>query len=162
LEWSRTYGDNLEDKGTALLQTEDGGYAIVGPTVDPVTRATDSWLIKTDSSGGLEWCMAYDRGGRDKMHGLVQTFDGGYALAGVTSSQATDWDFWLVKTDASGNSPGSTIGHPRVDEVEPQVGEVPLEKVEVEPTAEGLPPEVILRTVVVIAVISLLLYKKLR
>jgi hypothetical protein len=42
--------------------------------------------------GGTEW---------DRMPSLVATSDGGYALAGdTTSSGAGGYDFWLVKTEA--------------------------------------------------------------
>jgi len=42
--------------------------------------------------------------GRDQAYSVVQTSDGGYAIAGSTnSSGAGGYDFWLVKTDADGN-----------------------------------------------------------
>ena len=39
----------------------------------------------------------------DNAYSVVQTLDGGYAIAGWTVSfGAGDYDFWLVKTDAGG------------------------------------------------------------
>ena len=46
----------------------------------------------------------YGSQGLERCYSVVQTSDGGYALAGITSSiGAGDYDMWLVKIDASGN-----------------------------------------------------------
>jgi len=50
------------------------------------------------------WSQTYGGSGDDEAYSLVQTSDGGYALAGYTNSfGAGSYDFWLVKTDSSGN-----------------------------------------------------------
>jgi hypothetical protein len=46
---------------------------------------------------------------------LLQTADGGYALAGVTGILGTGGDFWLVKTDAFGNVGGVEFGLAWID-----------------------------------------------
>jgi hypothetical protein len=97
-EWNRTYGRSYQDNAYALVVTSDGGYAIAGSTRSFVTGDNDFWLIKTDSSGNMEWNQTY--GGF--CHSLVATSDGGYAMAGYRSNLG-DQDFLLVKTDADGN-----------------------------------------------------------
>ena len=50
------------------------------------------------------WSKTFTGDGNDWMYSVVQTTDGGYALAGQTTSYgAGDGDFWLVKTDSDGN-----------------------------------------------------------
>jgi len=49
------------------------------------------------------WSQTYGGTSSDAAEALVQTSDGGYALAGYTTSfGAGGYDFWLVKTDANG------------------------------------------------------------
>jgi subtilase family serine protease len=51
------------------------------------------------------WSQTYGGSGDDEAYSLVQTSDGGYALAGFTASYgAGSYDAFLVKTDSSGNS----------------------------------------------------------
>jgi predicted secreted protein len=102
--WSKTYGGAGDDKGTGeLVQTSDGGYAILGDTSSFGAGGTDFWLIKTDASGTMQWNRTYG-GASDELSGeMCQTSDGGYALAGATTSfGAGGRDFYLVKTDANG------------------------------------------------------------
>ena len=55
------------------------------------------------------WSKTYGGTSDDGASALVQTGDGGYALAGLTDSfDAGGWDFWLVKTDADGVIPEFT------------------------------------------------------
>jgi hypothetical protein len=63
-------------------------------------------LVKTDSSGNQLWNKTYGGNGAESVKSLVQTSDGGYALAGYTDSfGAGDCDAWLVKTDENGAAP---------------------------------------------------------
>jgi hypothetical protein len=112
-EWTRTYGtvDN-HDEARSLIQTDDCGYAMFGFTrhyTSGWVYTEDFWLVKTDPAGNVEWNRTY--GAPTCMHlesgqSMVQTDDGGYALAGYLSHEGnppTDYDLWLVKTDSTGN-----------------------------------------------------------
>jgi len=57
------------------------------------------------AEGDLLWDRRYGGDNWDSAHDVVQTPDGGYALAGMTQSYGAGLqDFWLVKTDASGDT----------------------------------------------------------
>jgi hypothetical protein len=64
---------------------------------------SDAWLVKMDASGNMEWSQTYGGAESDVSRDLIKTMDGGYALAGGTTLTDDSGDFWLVKTDASGN-----------------------------------------------------------
>jgi predicted MPP superfamily phosphohydrolase len=104
MQWNKTYGGIADDGADALVQTNDGGYALAGLTGSYGAGAWDLWLVKTDSAGNAQWNRTYGGIDYDEALALVQTADGGYALAGYTGSNNDDvgGDFWLVKTDASG------------------------------------------------------------
>jgi hypothetical protein len=95
IQWNRTYGN-----GTAfsIIQTIDGGYALVG-TGDNFN------FIKTDSEGNLEWSKYYcDSDVPFHGQSLIQTSDGGYAFTGWTSNSINFPNLdWTIKTDSNGN-----------------------------------------------------------
>jgi len=103
--WSQTYGGASSDSAEAMVQTSDGGYAIAGYTTSFGAGSYDFWLIKTDANGNVEWNQTYGGAHMESAYALVETSDGGYALAGVTNIRIchSDADFWLIKTDAYGN-----------------------------------------------------------
>jgi hypothetical protein len=102
--WNKTYGGTNADWAMALAETSDGGYAIAGYTASYGAGSFDFWLVKTDAGGNHLWNQTYGGTGDDDASSVVQTVDGGYALAGYTDSYgAGARDFWLVKTDAAGN-----------------------------------------------------------
>jgi hypothetical protein len=115
--WTKTYGGTSYDEAWALVQTVDGGYALAGVTDSFGAGSYDFWLVKTDSVGNAQWNQTYGGTGNDEARALVQTVDGGYALAGVTDSfGAGSYDFWLVKTDANGNAQwNKTYGGTNID-----------------------------------------------
>jgi hypothetical protein len=88
--WNQTYnqfGDNLH---TSVITTKDGGYAI----------ADNSGLIKTDSSGRLQWSLPHDG-----TFALVQK-DSDYVFAGSVIGSSPNGG-WIASTAAM-TTPDST------------------------------------------------------
>jgi len=104
VEWNRTIGGAYLDFGRSLVQTSDDGYAMCGYTHSFGAGGIDFWLVKTDSVGNMQWNQTYGGTNVDAAYSLVETSDGGYALAGYTQSFSSGYrDFWLIKTGAYGN-----------------------------------------------------------
>ena len=115
-QWNKTYGGTSDDMAFAFVQTSDGGYALAGYTKSFGAGSHDFWLVKTDSAGNAQWNKTYGGTSMDYATALVKTVDGGYALAGYTTSFGVGPnDFWLVKTDASGNVGGFESGLALID-----------------------------------------------
>jgi len=102
--WTRTYGRSDNDESFCVQQTTDGGYIITGRTYSS-ERFDDIWLLKTDANGDTLWTRTYGGSGGDEGWSVQQTTDGGYIVAGATISfGAGDYDAWLLKTDADGDT----------------------------------------------------------
>ena len=103
-EWDRTFGGASPDYAYSMQLTQDGGYIVVGCTLSYGAGSSDVWLVKTDSSGNKQWDKTFGGSEGDCGYSVQQTLDGGYIIAGSTSSYgAGGVDVWLVKTDSSGN-----------------------------------------------------------
>jgi hypothetical protein len=103
-EWNKTYGGPYLDGFFSLIVASDGGYAIAGYTNPSSASDMNFWLVKTDEFGNMEWNMTYEGAGWDEAYSLVETSDGGYAIAGATGTFGPPGgDFWLMKTDGVGN-----------------------------------------------------------
>ncbi len=118
LLWNKTYGGTGDDKIYTLVQNSDG-YTLAGYTNSVSSDKNDFWLIRTDSSGNMQWNKTYGGTGDDTMNAFVQTSDGGYALIGSSDSYTITGtaDFLLVKADSSGNLQwNKTYGESNVDD----------------------------------------------
>ena len=103
IQWNQTYGTSNFDMLNSLVQTADGGYALVGYSTYSNTTSDDYLLIKTNSLGTMEWNQTYGESNIDEAFSGIQTADGGYALTGVTVTSDGLGNAWLVKTDSVGN-----------------------------------------------------------
>jgi hypothetical protein len=119
--WKRSYGGSSDDKGYDVRETSDGGYVLTGYSVSndgDVTStpngSTEFWIVKLDASGGIQWENTLGGTSAENAYTIRQTFDGGYAIQGLTftnNSSTTDdvegahgsFDFWFCKLDATGN-----------------------------------------------------------
>jgi len=115
-EWNQTYGGTDFDYGFSVVEASDGGYVLAGWTRSFGAGDYDFWLVKTDDDGNMQWNRTYGGANDDRTDSVVETYDGGYAIAGYTGSHL-NYDVWLVKTDSAGNMQwNKTYGGPDNDE----------------------------------------------
>jgi len=100
--FSQNYGGKGNDQAYAIAALSDG-FALAGLTASKGAGDVDYWLVKTDLAGKVLWDKTYGGKGGDQANALVALNDG-FALAGFTTSKGeAGSDFWLVRTDSSGN-----------------------------------------------------------
>lgn len=96
---------HVNSTGNCIIQTNNGGYAIVGTTEDSVTKSnTDIFILKLDSLYNVKWGKVIGGSGNDSAFSVVQNVDNGYVITGRTNSfGAGGDDVYLLNLDASGN-----------------------------------------------------------
>jgi hypothetical protein len=115
--WTRTYGGNRGDDAYSVQQTADGGFIIAGSSYSFGAGWYDFYLVRTNSEGDTLWTRTYGGDDRDVALSIQQTSDGGYVMAGITSSFGPGVpsfsNMYVVKTgpEESGTEM-STIGVP--------------------------------------------------
>ena len=101
--WTKQYGGDSTDFGYDMQLTSDGGFIIVGTTtINKISK--DVYLVKTDSSGTVEWEKTFGGTGSEDGQTVCQTLDKGYIICGTTNSIGNGYtDMYLIKTDSLGN-----------------------------------------------------------
>jgi hypothetical protein len=103
--WTRTFGDSAFDIINDGIQTTDSGFVFTGYTETLDIGSIDVWCVKTDSNGDTLWTRTFGGTQAEQGKTVQQTSDGGYIIAGYTASYGSGSpDFWLVKTDGSGDT----------------------------------------------------------
>ena len=103
--WQRSFGGVPRDAAHALTRTSDGGFAMAGWS-ESFSEGDRFWVVKTDSSGQLQWNGAFPGASRTDGSGTVssgaralqQTGDGGFIVAGWTGEVRGARDVMVVKT----------------------------------------------------------------
>ena len=113
--WTKTYGGLSTETGYSVQQTQDGGYIIAGSTSSFGAGGKDIYLVKTDANGDTLWTKTYGGTSDDFGYSVQQTTDGGYIVSGKYKHSFTDTDVYLIKTDPLGNTLwtktyGGTVG----------------------------------------------------
>lgn len=123
LLWQQTYGGSDDDRAADIINTNDGGFALLGYSnsndidVSENAGSQDFWLIKITTDGAISWQKTFGFLGADYGTTLVQTSDNGYFITGVLDVSASNGqgnakssknlhaggDVWAIKLDSSGN-----------------------------------------------------------
>jgi len=97
-DWQRQFGGSNTDIGYSVVQTNDGGYAIAGKTIETGETSSDVYVLKTDSLGIYSWGTTCGGGSNDIGYSIIQTTDSGYVIGGVYGNL-----FRLIRLDSSGS-----------------------------------------------------------
>jgi len=109
-QWYKEYdfgdADNYNNRMEAVCKTSDGGYVMGGFSSSFGAGRFDFWIVKTDSTGNLEWNKTYGGKNDDVCWGLESTDDGGYVAVVTMNNNGFSGDrddINLVKIDGNGN-----------------------------------------------------------
>jgi Secretion system C-terminal sorting domain len=115
IQWQKCLGGANLDSAQAVQQTTDGGYIMAGISASTDGDVTgnhgsqDAWVVKLDTAGTIQWQKSLGGSDGDSASSIQITSDGGYILAGISSSTDGDVtgnhgnaDCWVVKLDATG------------------------------------------------------------
>ena len=116
IEWQRNLGGSLDEYGTSIQQTSDGGYILCGTTwsnnihVSGNHGNADIWVLKLDPAGEIDWQRCLGGSEDESADHILELQGGGYLVLGGTVSNDGDVsanngnrDFWLVRLDSEGN-----------------------------------------------------------
>lgn len=118
IQWQKCYGGTAYDGAGPILQTADGGYLIVAQTASKDSDVTgfrggsDTWVLKLSDSGSIRWAKCYGAHGIESSRSVAQASDGGYVLAGWTTSSEEGFphhgssyntDAYIIKITADGD-----------------------------------------------------------
>src|SRR5690606_33017833 len=103
------------DAANSIQQTADGGYIAAGSSSSNDGDVTgnngddDFWILKLNTTGNIEWQKSMGGSANDRPYSIQQTEDGGYIVAGSSSSNNGDvsgnhgnTDYWVVKLNTVG------------------------------------------------------------
>jgi len=103
VQWQKTFGGEGSDWVNSIQQTTDGGYIVAGGTSSFGTGETDVYILKLNSKGEVQWQKTFGGEGSDWVNSIQQTTDGGYIVAGGTSSFGTgETDVYILKLNSKG------------------------------------------------------------
>jgi len=118
LVWVKTFGGSEVDQAVAVVESNDGGFVVLGSTNsndgDVDDRASideyDYWVIKVNSNGEKQWSKSYGGTNDETATNIQKTSDGGYIISGYSRSNDGDvsgnegfHDYWILKIDSGGN-----------------------------------------------------------
>jgi len=117
--WEKSIGGEQAEYLYNAISTPDYGFLILGSSASDATGdiqkknqgSLDYFIWKMDEKGQQEWQNSFGGNGSDFLYAAQSTSDGGYVLAGAsTSSKSGDKisenqgneDIWIIKLDAQG------------------------------------------------------------
>jgi hypothetical protein len=115
IEWAKCFGGSGDDNVYSIQQTKDSGYVVAGYNKSTDGEVTgnngnkDFWIVKMDQSGDLQWEKSLGGSSDECANSVKQTIDGGYIVAGWTTSNDSMvsgnhgmQDMWIVKLGNTG------------------------------------------------------------
>ena len=128
IEWETVVGGDEYDRCTDGIQTEDGGYAMVGYS-NSFSSSNDFYVVKLYSDGEIEWEALIGNEYVDQARSVCQTSDQGFIICGNTQlMNPGHTQGCIVKLDSSGSKEWQLICGGDDNEYLYSIDEVTLDK----------------------------------
>jgi len=113
IEWQKIFGEIEYSHLFRIRQTKDNGYISAGykdsiPEDMRDFKALEVWVIKTDSTGNMEWQKTFGGKLDDYGYDVELTNDDGYIVVGErvydvdVNGHNRDYDGWVIKLNSLG------------------------------------------------------------
>ena len=117
--WQNTIGGSGFDFLEDIISTSDGGFLLIGVSESGIsgdkTQSNlgqgDFWVVKTNSTGVVQWEKTFGGTGDDYAVTAIETTDGGFVIIGDSDSNSSGdksqnskggLDFWIIKINSTG------------------------------------------------------------
>jgi hypothetical protein len=107
LMWSRAYGGTNDDEARDVILVEDGGFLVVGRTLNFGPGSWNVYALRLDSQGDTLWTRAYGTAGWDEASAVVRGVEGGFLIGGASNVPApggADFEHYFVRIDDDGDT----------------------------------------------------------
>ncbi len=99
--WDRTYGNLHDNLFSDVAKLSDGGFVIVGTTVDRDTLQVKGWILRTDPIGDVIWEKKVGDGFA-MLNGIAVFPDGGMVAVGSKLIGNLKSDAWVLRMSSDG------------------------------------------------------------
>ena len=102
--WGKVLDEYLSSSANGMIQDSDSNIVVVGHATRKREYQSNLLIMKIDTTGNIIWQKTYGGDGDEEGHAIIECKDGGYAIAGMTSSNAdVDPNWYIMKVDHNGN-----------------------------------------------------------
>lgn len=102
--WRKIFSTPVNESVRSVTETPDGGFILCGFQNDSF-NSNDTYVIKLDSAGNLQWQNTYGGTSNDYGNRVFNISGGGYILTADTKSfGAGGYDVELIKLDSQGTA----------------------------------------------------------
>lgn len=110
--WQKRIDGGGIDSASSIQQTQDGHLIVVGNTTPAGRSNSQIWGLHLTKNGNPFWQRTYGGTADDSAASVQETIDGGFLVAGTTSSAgAGSSDMWVFKLSHTGDMEwGNTYG----------------------------------------------------
>ena len=100
--WSTTIGGDERDVGHDILPSDNGGMYILGETHSQGDCDGDIWILEVDTDGELVDTLLISIPNKQVGYSFVQTENGGFTIAGITSGSSSVTDALMINLNEMG------------------------------------------------------------
>ncbi len=101
--FEKIYSSSVREWANSVIETSDGGFAIIGYTENTRSGVGDVYLVKTNNSGDTIWTGTYGWESDEEGYAIVEADDGGFVImASTNKDDEFNHQLMVIKTNSTG------------------------------------------------------------